>query len=322
MRILITGAEGFAGSHLVDHCLTEGDEVWGTCRPGARTNNLTQYLDHITLRVGDLSFPDFVRGILGESRFDAIFHLAAINIIHDAQKEPARTYEVNLLGGIHLLEAVRTQSPQTRVMLASTAEVYGPVKPEFLPVVETHPFAPANIFAAGKAALELAAHPFIDTYGLHVIIARPFNHTGPRQRPDFVCSTLAEQIALIENGAPPVISVGDLTPKRDFSDVRDMVRGYRQLTLKGVKGEAYNLATAKSASVEQVLNTLVQMARVKVEIRPDPARQRQTQVMDVRGSFEKIKAATGWQPEIPLEKTLRDLLNWHRDRLLAAKGKT
>lgn len=320
MRILITGAEGFAGSHLVDYCLSQGDEVWGTCRPGARASNLTHRLDNITLRVGDLAQPDFSRSVLREARFDILFHLAAISVIHDAQKDPARSYEVNLLGGIHLLEAVRTQSPQTRVVLASSAEVYGPVKPENLPVTETQPFAPANIFAAGKAALELAAHPFVQTYGLHVVIARPFNHTGPRQRPDFVCSTFAEQIARVESGAEAVIHVGDLSPRRDFSDVRDIVRGYRVLGLQGVKGEAYNLASGKSETVETVLNTLVQLARVKVEIRRDPARVRETQVMDVRGSYEKIKAATGWQPEIPLTKTLRDLLNWHRDQLAKRKS--
>ncbi|HEY3319796.1 MAG TPA: GDP-mannose 4,6-dehydratase [Planctomycetota bacterium] len=321
MRILITGAEGFAGSHLVEHCLSQGDEVWGTCRPGGRASNLTRYLDQITLRVGDMSQPDFVRSVLRETRFDALFHLAAISFINDALRDPARTYEVNLLGGIHMLEAVRTQSPQTRVVLVSSAEVYGPVKPEHLPVVETHPFEPANIFAAGKAALELAAHPFIQTYGLYVVITRPFNHTGPRQSPDFVCSTFAEQIAKVETGGEPVLHVGDLSPRRDFCDVRDVVRGYRLLALHGVRGEAYNLASGKSETIEFILNTLVQMARVKVEIRQDPQRVRQTQVMDVRGSFEKMKAATGWVPEIPLAKTLRDLLNWHRDQLTAKKPK-
>ena len=320
MRILITGAEGFAGSHLLEHCLSQGDEVWGTCAPGARASNLTRYLDQITLRVGDLSQADFVRNVLRETRFDMLFHLAAVSFIHDAEKEPARTLEINLLGGIHLLEAVRTISPQTRVVLASSAEVYGPAKPEHLPVTEMQPFAPQNIFAAGKAALELAAHPFASTYGLQVVIARPFNHTGPRQRPDFVCSTFAEQIARVESGGEAVIHVGDLSPRRDFSDVRDVVRGYRLLGMHGVKGEAYNLASGKSETVEFILNTLVQMARVKVEIRKDPARVRQTQVMDVRGSIEKIKIATGWIPEIPLTKTLRDLLNWHRD-VLAAKGR-
>jgi GDP-4-dehydro-6-deoxy-D-mannose reductase len=320
MRVLITGAEGFTGSHLTELCLQQGDEVWGTCRPGARATNLTQFLDQITLRVGDLSQPDFVRSVLRETHFDAIFHLAAINIVHDTLKEPARAYEVNLLGGIHLLEAVRTQSPKTRVVMASSAEVYGAVKPENLPITEKHPFAPVNIFAAGKAALELAAYPFIHIYNLHVVIARPFNHTGPRQRPDFVCSTFAEQIAKIENGAEPVILVGDLTPKRDFSDVRDIIRGYRLLSEKGAAGEAYNLASGTSVTVEHILNTLVEMARVKVEIRKDPARVRETQVMDFRGSYDKIKAATGWQPEIPLAKTLRDLLNFHRDWLSAKKS--
>ena len=315
MRVLITGSEGFAGSHLADYCLSQGDEVWGTCRPGVRASNLTHCLDQITLRVGDLAQPDFIRGVLREAHFDVVFHLAAISVIHDAQREPARTYEVNLLGAIHLLEAVRTQSPRTRVVLVSTAEVYGPVKPENLPVAENQPFMPANIFAAGKAAMELAAHPFVHTYGLHVVIARPFNHTGPRQRPDFVCSTFAQQVVQVEEGAEPVIRVGDLSPRRDFSDVRDIVRGYRLLGLHGRKGEVYNLASGQSVPVEQILNTLVQMARVKVEVRRDAGRVRETEVMDVRGSYQKIKDATGWTPEIPLEKTLRDLLNWHRNRM-------
>ena len=321
MRILITGSEGFAGSHLVEHCLGQGDEVWGTCRPGARASNLIRHLDQITLRVGDLAQTDFVRGVLRETHFDVLFHLAAISYVHDAQKEPTRANDENYQGGFNLLEAVRTMSPQTRVVLVSSAEVYGPVKPENLPIMETQPFAPANIFAAGKAALELAANPFVQTYGLHVVIARPFNHTGPRQRPDFVCSTFAEQIARVENGGEPVMNVGDLSPRRDFSDVRDIVRGYRLLAMHGAKGEAYNLASGKSETVEFILNTLVQMARVKVEIRCDPARVRRTQVMDVRGSYDKIKSVAGWAPEIPLTKTLRDLLNWHRDQLAAKKAR-
>jgi GDP-4-dehydro-6-deoxy-D-mannose reductase len=319
MKVLITGAEGFAGSHLVDHCLIQGDEVWGTCRPGARASNLSHRLDQITLRVGDLSQSEFMRDILREGRFDVLYHLAAINHMHDALKEPARTYEVNLLGGIHLLEAVRVQSPKTRVVLASSAEVYGNVKPENLPVTEDQPFSPVNVFAAGKAALELTALPFITTYGLDVVIARPFNHTGPRQRPDFVCSTFAEQVALIENGAEAVIRVGDLTPCRDFSDVRDIARGYRLLGLKGKTGEAYNVATGKSVPVQKILDTLVQMARVKVEIIQDPSRVRSTQVMDVRGGIDRIRNTTGWAPEYSLEKTLRDLLNWHRDQLASKR---
>lgn len=315
MRVLITGSEGFAGSHLAEHCLAQGDEVWGTCRPGSRATNLSHLLDQITLRVGDLARTEFIRGILDESRFDTIYHLAAVSFALEAEYAPARAYEINLLGGIHLLDAVRALQPHIRVVLASSAEVYGNVRPEHMPIVETQPFAPVNIFAAGKAALELAAHPFINQFGLHVTIARPFNHTGPRQRTDFVCSTFAHQVAQVETGADPVLLVGDLSPKRDFSDVRDIVRSYRLLAQQGAKGEAYNLASGQSVSVEQILNTLVQMSRVKVEIRTDPARVRKTQVMEVRGSYEKINRCCGWKAEIPLEKSLRDLLNWHRDVL-------
>ncbi|MFH0938929.1 MAG: GDP-mannose 4,6-dehydratase [Planctomycetota bacterium] len=317
MRVLITGTEGFTGSHLTEHCLSLGDEVWGTCRPQSRCVNLVHCLDQITLRVGDMAQPDFIRTVLRETHFDVIFHLAAVNVLHDTMKEPARAFEVNLLGGIHLLEAVRTQSPQTRIVMVSSAEVYGPVESENLPVKETHPFAPINVFAASKAALELVAHPFIHIYGLQVVIARPFNYTGPRQRSEFVCSTLAEQIARVEIGGKPVIYVGDLYPKRDFSDVRDIIRGYRLLALHGQKGEAYNLASGVSVTIEHILNMLVDMARVKVEIRHDPARVRETQVLDVCGNHEKVAAAVGWAPEIPLIKTLRDMLNWHRDQITA-----
>lgn len=316
MRVLITGSEGFAGSHLVEHCLAEGDEVWGTCAPGARASNLSHLLDQITLRVGDLSKHDFIHGVLNETRFDVIYHLAAVSFVPDSERGPARAYEINVLAGIHTLEAVRTEHKHAKIVLASSAEVYGHVKPENMPIMETQPIAPVNIYASGKAALELAAHPFVTMYGMNVTIARPFNHTGPRQRTDFVCSTFAHQVAKIEAGGEKVIHVGDLSPKRDFSDVRDIARGYRLLAQHGEAGVAYNLASGQSVAVKDVLDMLVQMSRVKVEVKTDPARVRHTQVMEVRGSYDKIHERCGWKPEMPLEKTLRDLLNWHRDTIV------
>jgi GDP-4-dehydro-6-deoxy-D-mannose reductase len=319
MRVLITGSEGFAGSHLAEHCLAQGDEVWGTCGSGARATNISHLLDQITVRVGDLSKPDFIYGVLNETRFDVIYHLAAVSFVPDAERGPARAYEVNVLAGIHLLEAIRTQHKHAKVVLASSAEVYGHVKPEDMPIKETQTVAPVNIFASGKAALELAAHPFVTTYGLNVTIARPFNHTGPRQRPDFVCSTFAQQVAQVEAGGEKVIRVGDLSPKRDFSDVRDIVRGYRLLAEKGECGVPYNLASGRSVSVKEILDILIQMSRVKVEVVSDPARVRKIQVMDVFGSYDRIHQRCGWTPENPLEKTLRDLLNWHRDVIMFKK---
>ncbi|MBI3829098.1 MAG: GDP-mannose 4,6-dehydratase [Planctomycetes bacterium] len=320
MRVLITGSEGFAGSHLAEHCLAQGDEVWGTCGSGARATNIAHLLDQITVRVGDLSKPDFIYGVLNETRFDVIYHLAAVSFVPDAERGPARAYEINVLAGIHLLEAIRTQHKHAKVVLASSAEVYGHVKPEDMPIKETQTVAPVNIFASGKAALELAAHPFVTTYGLNVTIARPFNHTGPRQRPDFVCSTFAQQVAQVEAGGEKVIRVGDLSPKRDFSDVRDIVRGYRLLAEKGECGVPYNLASGRSVSVKEILEILIQMSRVKVEVVSDPARVRKTQVMDVFGSYDRIHQRCGWTPENPLEKTLRDLLNWHRDVIMFKKS--
>ena len=314
MRVLVTGTEGFAGSHLAEHCLAMGDEVWGTVHPGNRCSNLTPILDRLVLRAGDVASPAFPRSVMRDARFDLVFHLAAITFVPDAEREPARTYEVNLLGGLNVLEAVRTESPGTRVMLASSAEVYGNVRPEAMPLRENASVNPNNIAAAAKAALEVVARPFVETYKLSVVIARPFNHTGPRQRPDFVCSSFAEQVAQIENGGQPVIRVGDLRPKRDFSDVRDVVRGYRLLALKGRPGEVYNLSSGHSVCVREILDTLVTMSRVQARVEVDASRVRAIEVPDVYGSYEKFEKETGWKPEIPLEKTLRDLLNWHRDR--------
>jgi GDP-4-dehydro-6-deoxy-D-mannose reductase len=315
MRVLITGSEGFTGSHLVEHCLAEGDQVWGTCHPQARAGNLAHVFDRITLRVGDLADPAFISGLLNEARFDLIFNMAGISFSPDADQQPARTFEINLLGAIHLLDAVRTRQRQARVVLASSAEIYGHVAPDAMPIQETQPFAPANIFAAGKAALELAAQPFVSHYGLQVVVARPFNSTGPRQRTVFVCSTFAEQVALLEAGRIPSIKVGDLAPRRDFCDVRDLVRAYRLLALNGQPGEAYNICRGLSVGIQEILDLLLIMARITPEVQSDPARMRKTQVMDVYGSHAKITAACGWEPQIPLEKTLRDLLNFHRQRV-------
>jgi GDP-4-dehydro-6-deoxy-D-mannose reductase len=316
MRVLITGAAGFAGSHMVEHCLEQGDEVWGTCRPGEAVTNLTPVLDQITLRVGDITKPKFTKELLGETRFDVLYHLAGITFVPDGERFPTRAYETNLLGGIHVLQAVAELQPALRLIMVSSAEVYGQVPPERMPVTEEYLFRPINVLAAGKAALEMAAHPFIHTYGLHVVIVRPFNHTGPRQRTDFVCSNHAAQVAQIEQGAPSVLFVGDLSPRRDFTDVRDVVRAYRLLAEKGETGQAYNLSSGKSVSVKSILDLLVAMSRVKVEIIEDPARVRKTQVMDVCGSYSKVERTCGWRPAIPIEKTIRDLLNWHRDLLI------
>lgn len=321
MRILITGIEGFCGTHLAGYCLSRGDEVWGTVLAGGSAESLGHLTERLTLRVGSITDSEFVASILQEHRFDAICHLAAISFVPEAEANPKRTYDVNLMGGIHLLEAVRRIAPETKLLLVSSAEVYGRVGENDLPIREQCPLKPANIGAACKAALELASKPYSVSYGCHVVIARSFNHAGPGQGPQFVCSNFAEQIARIEAGQqPPVVKVGDLSAKRDFTDVRDIARGYRMLLEKGTSGEVYNLACGKSCQISWMLEYLVSLARIKVKVEVDPSRVRPIEVKEIVGSNEKIKKEIGWEHEIKFEKTLKDLLNWHRDRLYKAFG--
>jgi GDP-4-dehydro-6-deoxy-D-mannose reductase len=237
MKVLITGSEGFVGSHLVEHCLAHGDEVWGTCLPGQPLANLAAHLDQITLRIGDVTDPRFIGRILAEARFDAFYHLAAISFARKAEQDPQRAYVVNLLSALYALEAVRLHQPGVRVVLASSAEVYGHVPLERMPIGEDEPLHPANLIGASKAALEMAAGPYTRSHGLNIVIARPFNHTGPRQSIDYVCSSFARQMVEVESGLTGEILVGDMAPRRDFSDVRDIVRGYRLLALSGKSGE-------------------------------------------------------------------------------------
>ena len=210
MRALITGTEGFVGSHLVEHLLEQGDEVWGTIYEKNSASRLAHVIDQITMRVGDLSDPGFIRSILQSVNIDVIYHLGGMTFVPSANENPIEAYRVNLMGSIYLLEAVRRISPKIKVLLISSAEVYGRVEPESLPVSEDQPLRPGNTTAAAKAALELAARPFIELYGLKIFIVRPFNHTGSRQDTNFVCPSFAEQISVVEHLQHPIIRVGDL----------------------------------------------------------------------------------------------------------------
>ena len=225
-----------------------------------------------------------------------------------------------LFRSIYLLEAVRRISPRIKVLIVSSAEVYGSIKPENLPVNETHPLCPKNITAASKAALEQAVRPYIQLHDLQAIIARPFNHTGARQDTNFVCPSFAEQISVVEHLQHPVIRVGDIDVIRDFSDVRDIVRAYRLLIQKGTVGEIYNVASGVGRSIRDVLSTLLNLARLNVEIVVDPLHMRKIEVRELYGDITKIKTETGWTPKIPFETTLRDLLNYHRGRYQAKEG--
>lgn len=315
MKVLITGASGFGGSHLVEHCLACGDTVWGTVKPGESVQNLDHVLDQVTLRVGDLLDQSFFRSVLEEARFDIIFHLAGVAFVPFAQRNPIPTYNVNILGTVHLLEAIRSESPSTRVLLVSSAEVYGDVMQAEMPILESYPIQPKSVLASSKAAAEVVAQTYIRSFDLPVVIARPFNHTGPRQLPDFVVSNFCQQIAQIEAGRQPVLLCGNLSARRDFCDVRDIVRGYRTLALKGKIGKAYNLCSGKSVAISDLLDKLLALARVNVRVEQSGERMRPVEVPDIYGSAQLIYDEVGWRREISFEKTLKDILNYHRDSI-------
>jgi GDP-4-dehydro-6-deoxy-D-mannose reductase len=224
--------------------------------------------------------------------------------------------ELNVIGQIHLFEAIRDAGLDPLVHVAGSSEEYGLVYPDEVPMKETNPLRPLSPYAVSKVAQELLAWQYHRSYGLRAVVTRGFNHTGPRRGENFVTSTFALQIAQIERGIrPPVIEVGDLESKRDWTDVRDTVRGYWLALDKGLTGEVYNIGSGHSRTAGEMLGILLELANRKVEIRVDPSRLRPSDVKILWADYSKFANQTGWHPEIPFETTLNDLLAYWRKRV-------
>ncbi len=322
MRFFVTGISGFAGSHLSEILLDRGHAVHGISRQ-IRSRSLEALHERFgrrfpidAVRPCDIRDGALLRETLRRVKPDGVFHLAGMAFVPRAAQEPMAAYEVNLLGSIEVLAAVREAAPEARVVLPSSGEIYGWVQPSELPIVETQPLRPISSYSVGKAAADLAGFQFFWSHGLDVVRARPFNHTGPGQSPDFVCSEFARAVAAAETGVGPrKLCVGNLDVERDFSDVRDVVRGYLALFEKGVAGEAYNLASGRAVAVRSILDRLLGESQVEITVETDPKKVRPKELQRIQASISKVSAATGWQPEIPLEKTLSDLLAYWRDEL-------
>jgi GDP-4-dehydro-6-deoxy-D-mannose reductase len=323
-RVLVTGVTGFAGSHLVDYMLGRGDcEIVGIHRWRSRTENIEHFMDRISLTECDLRDASSTRDMLEKVRPDWIFHLAAQSFVPTSWTAPSESLTTNILGQVNLFEAVRRLKLPCRIQLACSSEEYGMVYPDEVPIRETNPLRPLSPYAVSKVAQDLMGYQYARSYGLHVVRARAFNHTGPRRGEHFATSNFAKQVAEIEAGLrEPVVRVGDLTPTRDFSDVRDVIRGYWLLLERGTPGEVYNLCSGVDWSIERVLQFFIARAKVsQIRIEVDPARLRPSDVPALRGSAEKAHAATGWRPEIPLEQTLSELLDYWRQRTQAATAR-
>ena len=318
MNVLITGITGFAGSHLAEYILAHhpGVQVHGIIRWRSRMDNVASILGKVELHEADLKDMVSLKKVLAASRPERIFHLAAQSFVPTSWRLPAETFMINSVGQINLFESILDLKLDPRIQIAGSSEEYGMVHPDEVPMKETNPLRPLSPYAVSKVAQDLLGYQYFKSYGLKVIRTRGFNHTGPRRGDVFVTSNFSKQVAEIEKGKrEPVIHVGNLDAKRDFTDVRDMVRAYWLAAEKGEPGDVYNLGSGSAISMHQLLEMLSTLSRTKFRIQVDPDRLRPSDVQILLADASKFRTLTGWAPTIPFEKTLSDLLDYWRERV-------
>ena len=312
MKALITGISGFVGSYLAEYLLEQpGWQVAGTVfGPYAHIADLCRKLE---LYPAELSRLDVMTFILERCRPDVIFHLAAQPLVQVSRQDPWGTLETNIRVQLNVLEGVVQVKPDCRVLVVGSAEEYGLVAADELPIDEDTPFRPLSAYATSKIVQDLLGLQYYLTHHLYVVRVRPFNHIGPRQRSGFVTPDLARQIAAAElKLQPPVIEVGNLAARRDFSDVRDVIRAYVLAITQGEAGQVYNVGSGRSHSIQEVLDSLLALSRTPLEIRQDPQRMRPSDVPDMVCDASRLRRRTGWQPAIPFEQSLHDVLDYWR----------
>lgn len=314
MKLLITGVSGFVGGHLAEAaCADPRFEVWGCDRS---SQPRPHYPPNLRLLQVDLLDPAATLAVLERVQPEAIVHLAGQAFVGASWRDPWGTLEVNLRAQLNVFEGLRHLALKPRVLVPGSMEEYGRVDPAALPLREDAPLRPDSPYGLSKVAQDLMAQQYFLSHQIPVIRARPFNHIGPRQDTRFVVPAFASQIAAIEAGRqPPVIQVGNLSARRDFTDVRDMVRAYLLALTLAHPGEAYNIGSGVSHSIQEVLERLLALASTPVTVEIDPARLRPVDVPDVVADAGKFRAHTGWQPQFTLQDTLRAVLDFERARL-------
>jgi GDP-4-dehydro-6-deoxy-D-mannose reductase len=313
VRALITGITGFAGGHLAAHLLARGDvEIYGVAHDKGHG---VEHLDRpVSLTIADLRDPQVVEDVLLDVRPQHIYHLAAQAYVPAAWQAPWDTFENNVRPELNILQMMVHKGLKARLLVVASNEVYGAVSPDKLPVDEKALLEPHNPYGVSKAAQDLLARQYFLSHGVDVIRARAFNHLGPRQSPQFVAANFARQIAEAEAGLrEPMVRVGNLQARRDFTDVVDVVRAYALLMEKGRSGEAYNIGSGRPQSVQNLLDTLLGMSSVQIRIEQDAARMRPSDVPVIYSDITKLRTDTGWEPTIPFEESLRRVLAYWRE---------
>ncbi len=318
MNVLITGITGFVGSHLVDYILKEHPDVdiFGIRRWRSRTETIRHFQNDIQIVECELRDLTSVFKVIHDIRPEKIFHLAAQSFVPTSWISPADSLTTNIIGQLNIFEAVRSLDIDPWIQIACSSEEYGMVYEDEVPIKETNPLRPLSPYAVSKVGQDTMGYQYSQSYGMKIVRTRGFNHTGPRRGDVFVCSDFAKQIVDIEKKKrPPVIKVGNLEAKRDFTDVRDMVRAY-WLSLEDtcVPGEAYNIASGTTHTIQSVLDRLLGMTDVDITVEEDPTRLRPSDVPILLGDYSKFNQATGWEPKIAFEHTLQDILNYWREQ--------
>ncbi|HEY1467114.1 MAG TPA: GDP-mannose 4,6-dehydratase [Acidimicrobiales bacterium] len=295
MRSLITGGRGFVGTWLAAYLREQGDDVVA--------------IDYEV----DVTDPVALLEAVTAAAPDAIYHLAALTHVGDSWKDPLQVLQVNVIGTAALLAAARQCGTDPRILVTSSAEVYGAVTdPSLMPLDELTPTAPLTPYAASKLAAEALIGQAFRGHGQEVIVVRPFNHIGPGQTPNFAVPALAKRIVEADGRGDTSISVGNLAARRDFTDVRDVVKAYRMLIDSGTPGEVYNVCSGHDVAIEEIATTLLRLAGTSLEFKTDPALTRPVEVPVLRGDPTRLQHATGWKPEILLDQTLADVLEYWR----------
>ncbi len=318
MRALITGITGFAGSHLAEYIIANhpDTEVYGIMRWRSRTENIQGIKERIQLIECDLRDATSVKALLGRVRPDKIFHLAAQSYVPSSWNAPAESLTTNVLGQLNIFEAIRELAIEPWIQIACSSEEYGLVHEDELPIKETNPLRPLSPYAVSKIGQDFLGYQYYKSFGMKVVRTRGFNHDGPRRGEVFVSSNFAKQLIEVEKGKKPaVLHVGNLEARRAFTDVRDIVRAYWLATERCEAGDVYNICSGKAYSIQEVLDRLIELSGVQVKVETDPTRLRPSDVPVLLGDYTKFKTATGWEPEIPYDKTLTDMLEYWRETI-------
>ncbi|GIK57173.1 MAG: NAD-dependent epimerase/dehydratase family protein [Chloroflexi bacterium] len=305
MRLFVTGATGFAGGHLVEMLLAEGHTVTALVHAATSRHELAA---GVTAVAGDLLDEMAVLTAVAEAQPDVIYHLAGQAYPARSWQMPGQTIAVNTVGTANVLHAAARWG-SARVVVVTSADMYGPIDPEMLPITEQTPPQPRHPYGVSKLAAAQLAPLYWERFGLEVVEARPFNHLGPGQGLGFVAPDFASQIAAIKRGdREKKLLVGNLEALRDFTDVRDVARAYMALAERGVAGETYLIASGRPIPIQQILTTLIELAEIEVQIEEDVARLRPSDTPCLYASYAKLERQTGWQPQISLRQSLADVL--------------